>query len=101
MTRNTNIEKEHNPPPKHTKPKGSVNLGRMTFIDEIIRREESQASLRFQAIPGKIYTPIPQAIDSPSTAQVEIQSQVGGSEQSFQDTISLHSNHVRERKSCD
>ena len=51
MTRNKKIEKEQNPPPKPTKPKGSVNLGRTTFIDEIIRREESQALVGFQAIP--------------------------------------------------
>jgi len=79
MTRTIKIEKEKNPPPKPTKPKGSVNLARTTFINEIVRREKSQASVGFQAIPGKSSTVTPQAIGSPSTACAEIQSQVGGS----------------------
>jgi len=54
-----------------------VNLGRTNFIDEIIRREESQASVGFQAIPRKISTVIRQAAGSPSVAYVEIKSQVG------------------------
>jgi len=59
MTRNKKIEKEHNPPPKPTKHKGSLNLGRMTFIDEIIRKEKSHASAGFKAIPGKLSIVIP------------------------------------------
>lgn len=89
-----------NPPPKSIKPKGSLNFPRTTFIDKIIRRVESQASVGFQAILGKSSTAIPQAIGSPSAAHAEIQSQVGGLEQSFQATISLHSNPIQEGKSC-
>ena len=100
MTRNRKREKEKNPPPKPTKPKGSVNLGRMTFIEKILRKAESQASARFQAIPGKCFTVIPQVAGSPSVAHAEIQSQVGGLEQSFQATISLHSDPLQEGKSC-
>jgi len=51
----------------------------MTFIDEIVRRAESQVSVGFQAIPRKSSTIIPQAAVSPSRAYAEIQSQVGGS----------------------
>jgi len=47
MTRNRKIEKEKNPPTKPIKPKGSMNLGRTTFIDKIVKRVESQASVGF------------------------------------------------------
>ena len=57
-----------------------MNLGRMTFIDKTVIRGESQASVGFQAIPGKSSTAIPQATGSPYVAHAEIQSQVGGSE---------------------
>ena len=77
-----------------------MNLWRTTFIDEIIRRAESQASVGFQAIPGKSSTAIPQATGSPSAAHAEIQSQVGGSEQSFQAAISLPSDPLQEGKLC-
>lgn len=100
MTRNRKIEKEHNPPPKPTKPKGSVNLGRMTFIYKIVRRAESQASIGFQAIPVKSFIAIPQAVGSPFAAYIEIQSQVGGSKQSLQATIILHYDPLQEGKSC-
>lgn len=80
MTRNKKIEKEKNPPPKPRKPKVLVNLGRMTFIDEIIIKAESEASVGFQAIPRKFSIVISQVAGSPSVAYVEIQSQVGGLE---------------------
>lgn len=72
----------------------------MTFIDKIVRQEESQALVRFQAIPGKSSTVIPEVAGSPFAAHAQIQSQLGGSEQSFQATISLHSNPLQEGKSC-
>jgi len=72
----------------------------MTFIDEIIRKAESQASLGFQAVSGKISIVIPQAAGSPSAAYSHIQSQVGGSEESVQATISLHCDPLQEVKSC-
>jgi len=96
MTRNRKIEKEKNPPPKSVKPKGSVNFGRMEFINEIVRKTESQVSLGFQAVLGKSYTIICQVIGSPSVAYTEIQSQVGELEQSLQPTISLHSDPLQE-----
>lgn len=57
-----------------------MNLGRTTFIDEIIRRAESQALVGFHAIPRKISIAIPQATGPPYAADAKIQSQVGGSE---------------------
>ena len=51
----------------------------MKFIDKIIKREKSQASVGFQAIHRKIYTPITQATGTPFATHVEIRSQVGGS----------------------
>lgn len=52
----------------------------MTFIAEIVRRAESQASVGFHTIPRKSSTVIPQVATSPSVSYVKIQSQVGGSE---------------------
>lgn len=80
MTGNKKIEKDQNPPPKSTKPKGSVNLGRSTFIDEIVRKAESQASIGLEIVSRKIPTVIPQATVSSSVAHVEIHSQIGESE---------------------
>ena len=77
-----------------------MNLGRTTFIDKIVKRVESQASVGFQAIPGKISTIIPQEVGSPSAAYAKIQSQVGGSEQSLQAIISLHLDPLQEGKYC-
>ena len=63
-----------------SKPKGSVVLGRTTFIDEIIRKVESQASIGPKIISKKSPTIIPQAVASPSTAHAEIHSETEGSE---------------------
>jgi len=77
-----------------------VNLGRTTFIDEIVRRLESKASVGFQAIPGKSSTVIPQVVGPSFAAYTKVQSQVGGLEKSLQATISLHSDPIQEGKSC-
>jgi hypothetical protein len=66
MTRKKDLEKLK-PPPKITKTQGSVIPGRSTFIDEIIKKGESQASVG----PRKR---IPQALVSPTTAHAKIHS---------------------------
>jgi len=83
MTWNGKIEMDQNPAAKSTKSKGSVNLWRMAFIDEIVRKAESQASVGIQAVSRKSPTIVPQVAGSPSTAYIEIQNQFGGSEQSL------------------
>jgi hypothetical protein len=70
------------PPPKTTKSQGLVPLGRSTFIDEIIRKVESQASVG----PRKCSTRTPQATNSPTAAHAEVHSGTEGTEQSFQST---------------
>lgn len=59
MTRNKDLEKDQNPPPKSTKPKGSVNLGRSNFIEKILGKVESQAAVGFQTVSRKIPIVIP------------------------------------------
>jgi hypothetical protein len=54
MTKKKDLGKPK-PPPKITKAQGLVLLGRSTFIDEIIWKEESQASVG----PRKGSTQIP------------------------------------------
>jgi hypothetical protein len=44
MTKKKDLEKPK-PPPKITKAQGPVLPGRSTFIDDIIRKDESQASV--------------------------------------------------------
>ena len=83
MNRKKNIELDQNPPLKSTKPKGSVVLGKTTYIDEIINKVESQASVGPKTIPTQIPTIAPQAAASPSAAHTEIQSETKGSEQSL------------------
>ena len=40
--------KQNKNPPKAKKPKGPVTLGRTTFIDEILKKTESQPSVGFK-----------------------------------------------------
>jgi hypothetical protein len=55
---------------------------RSTFIDEIIKKGESQASVG----PRKGPTQIPQVVVSPTTSHTEIHSKYEGTEQSLQNT---------------
>jgi hypothetical protein len=81
MTKKKEPEKPK-PPPKTTKSQGSVLPGRNTFIDDIIRKVESQDSVG----PNRGSTRIPQATISPTTTHVEVHNKTGGTEQSFQST---------------
>jgi len=45
MTKQKNPEKNLKPLPKPDKAKGPVTLGRSTFIDEILKKAESQPSV--------------------------------------------------------
>ena len=76
MTRKKNIETSLNPPSKSTKPKGPVTLGRKIFIDEIIRKVESQASVGPKIFFERIPTIIPKAADSPSTTYAEMHNKI-------------------------
>jgi hypothetical protein len=78
MTRKKDLEKSK-PSPKITKTQGLVIPGRSTFIDEIIKKGESQASVG----PRKGPTRIPQATVSPTTTHVEIHRKTEGIEESF------------------
>ena len=80
MTRKKKIKTNLNPPSKSTKPTGSMKLGRTSFIDEIIRKSESQASIGPKTISEKSPTIIPQAADSPSLTYAEIHSETKGLE---------------------
>ena len=76
MTRKKNIDQ--NPPLKYTKPKGLVVLGRTTYIDETIKKVESQASVGPRTIATQILTTLPQAAASPSATHAEIHSKTEG-----------------------
>lgn len=72
-------------PPKTKKPKGLVTLGCTTFIDEILKRTESQPSLGFKRTTSRQPTSSLHAIESPSKAFAEIHSQTEGIEQDSQE----------------
>ena len=77
-----------------------MTLGRTTFIDEIIRKVESQASVGPKIIFEKCPTIIPSVTASPSTAHVEIHNENEGYEQIFQTTIHLSPEPSQEGNSC-
>ena len=56
--------------------------GRSTFIDDIIQKDESQASVG----PRKGSTQAPQAVDSPNASHIEVHSRTKGTKESFQST---------------
>jgi hypothetical protein len=95
MTKKKDIEKPK-PPPKITKAQGSVLPGRSTFIDDIIQKEESQASVG----PRKGSTRIPQVAVSPTAAHAEIHRKTKGTEQIFQSTDLPPLNPLEEGNSC-
>ena len=72
-------------PPKIEKPKGPVTLGRTTFIDEILKRTESQPSVGFRKTISRQPTSSLQATESPSQAFAEIHSQTKGIDKDSQE----------------
>jgi hypothetical protein len=73
MTRKKDHENPK-PPPKITKTQGSVIPGRSTFIHEIIKKGESQASVG----PRKGPTRISQVVVSPTMAHAVIRKKSKG-----------------------
>jgi hypothetical protein len=65
--------KKTKPPPKDTKYQGSVLPGRNTFIDNIIQKTESQATVG----PRRGSTRIRQETVSPTTTHAEVHSKIG------------------------
>jgi hypothetical protein len=82
--------------PENYKIQGSKALGRSTFIDEIIWKVESQASVG----PRKGSTQAPQAVDSPTAAHIEVHSGTKGTEQSFQSTHTPLLSSLGDGNSC-
>ena len=74
--------KQNKIPPKTEKPKGPVTLGRTTFIDEILKKNESQPSVGFKRT--RQTTSSLQATESPSEAFAEMYSQIEGIKQDSQ-----------------
>jgi len=86
MTKKKRPEKDIIPPPhKPEKSKGLVTLGRSTFINEIMRKVESQSLVGPRIIATRHPIISLHATGSPFVANTEIHSKTKGSEQSFQD----------------
>ena len=77
--------KQNKIPPKIEKPKGLVTLGQTTFIDEILKRTESQPSVGPRRVISRQPTSSIQATESPFEAFAEIHSQTVGIEQDSQE----------------
>jgi hypothetical protein len=84
------------PPPKTTKYQGLVPPGRSNFIDEIIQKVESQASVG----PQKGSTGIPQEENSQTAAHAEVHRGTEGIEQRFQIKHTPLSSPLDEVNSC-
>jgi len=100
MTKKKRVEKDILPPPRSEKSKGSVPLGRSTFIDEIIRKAESQSSVGPRTVSTRNPTITLQVAGSPSVADAKIHNKTEGSEQSFQNMENLQPNPLQEGNSC-
>ena len=83
MTKKKNLEKNPKPLSKPDKAKGLVTLGRSTFIDDIIKKAESQPSIGPRKVASRQPTNSLRAIESPSIAFAEVHSQI--EEQDFQE----------------
>ena len=82
MTRKFNQNKI---PPRPEKPEGPVTLGRTTFIDNIIKKFESQPSVGPRKIASRQPTSSLRATESPSVAFAEVHSQTEETEQDSQE----------------
>ena len=95
----TRKSKQNKIPPRPEKPKGPVTLGRTTFIDNIIKKAESQPSVG----PTKIYSRQPtsslRATESPSIAFAEVHSQTEETEQDSQEIGNSHPISLQEGNS--
>ena len=100
MTRKKNIETIRTNSQKSSQSQGPVILGRETYIDEIIKRAESQASVRPRTISIQNPIMLPQATASPSMAHVEIHGETEGFEQSLQTANHIGTDPLREGGSC-
>ena len=80
MNRNKKIETIQNNTQKSSQSQGPVILGRTTYIDEIIKKAESQASIGPITISIQSPITLPQAEASPSIDYAEIHRQTKGSE---------------------
>ena len=75
-------------------------LGVKTYIDEIIKKYESQTSIGPRTISIQSPTMLPQAAASPFAAHAEIHSEREGSELSLQTANHIDTDPLRERVSC-
>ena len=77
--------KQNKNPPKPKKTKGPMTLGRTTFIEEILKKTESQPSVGPRKVISRQPTSSLQATESPFEAFAEIHSQTMGIEQDSQE----------------
>ena len=84
------LAKKNKIPPKPEKTKGPVTLGRTTFINEILKKTESQPSVGPRKVVSRQPTSSLQATKSPSVAFAEIHSQTEVIEQDSQEIENPH-----------
>ena len=100
MTRKKKIETIQNNSKKSSQSQGLVILGRTTYIDEIIRKAESQASIGPRTISIQNPITLPQAVASPSVAHAKIHGEIEGVERSLQTVDHIGIDPSREGGSC-
>ena len=100
MNKRERLEKDKILPSKPEKPKGLVTLGRSTFIDEILRKAESQSSVGPRIVAARHLIEFLQAAGPPAVANAKIHSKTEGIEHSFQDTENSQTRPSQEGNSC-
>ena len=100
MTKKNRPENDIIQHPKPQKSKGPMTLGWSTFIDEIIRKAESQPSVRPRIVDSGHPIVSLQATSWPSVAYAEVNSKTEGTAQSFQDIENLRPIPSQEGNSC-
>jgi len=86
--------------PKPEKSKGPMTLGRSTFIDDSLKKSESQPSVGPRTIASRQPIVSLQATGSPSVAYVEFQNKMEGTEKSFQEIENSRPIPSQEGNSC-
>jgi len=99
MTKKKKFENNPKPLPKSDKSKGTVTLGRSTFIENIIKKDESQPSVGPRKVASRQPIGSLRAKDSPSIAFAKVHSKTEKTEKDFQEIENPRPISLQERNS--
>ena len=100
MTKKKKPKNNPIPLPKPDRSKGPMTLGQSTFIDDTLKKAESQPSVGPRNVASRQPIVSLRSIVSPSIAYAEVHSKTIGTEQSFQEIENSHPISSQEGNSC-